>query len=88
MRDAYTKAYAGEPFIHLLPAGSWPETKSVLGANSVQIQATADTRANKLVAIGAMDNLAKGTAGGAVQSMNIALGLPETAGLTTVGVAP
>ncbi|HJR90471.1 MAG TPA: N-acetyl-gamma-glutamyl-phosphate reductase [Aeromicrobium sp.] len=88
VRDAYTKAYAGEPFIHLLPAGSWPETKSVLGANSVQIQATADTRANKLVAIGAMDNLAKGTAGGAVQSMNIALGLPETAGLTTVGVAP
>jgi N-acetyl-gamma-glutamyl-phosphate reductase len=66
----------------------WPETKSVLGANAVHVQATVDTRANKLVAIGAMDNLAKGTAGGAVQSMNIALGLPETTGLTTVGVAP
>jgi N-acetyl-gamma-glutamyl-phosphate reductase len=88
VRDAYTKAYLDEPFIHLLPAGSWPETKSVLGANTVQLQATADERSNKLVAIGAMDNLAKGTAGGAVQSMNIALGLPETAGLTTVGVAP
>jgi N-acetyl-gamma-glutamyl-phosphate reductase len=88
VRAAYEEAYADEPFIQLLPAGSWPETKSVLGANTVQLQATVDGRANKLVAIGAMDNLAKGTAGGAVQSMNIALGLPETTGLTTVGVAP
>jgi N-acetyl-gamma-glutamyl-phosphate reductase len=88
VRAAYEKAYDAEPFVHVLPAGSWPETKSVLGANTVHIQATVDTRANKLVAIGAMDNLAKGTAGGAVQSMNIALGLPETTGLTTVGVAP
>jgi N-acetyl-gamma-glutamyl-phosphate reductase len=88
VRSAYEEAYTDEPFVHLLPAGFWPETKSVLGANTVQIQATVDARANKLVAIGAMDNLAKGTAGGAVQSMNIALGLPETTGLTTVGVAP
>jgi N-acetyl-gamma-glutamyl-phosphate reductase len=88
VHDAYASTYADEPFVHVLPAGVWPETKSVLGANAVHIQATADTRARKLVAIGAMDNLAKGTAGGAVQSMNIALGLDETTGLTTVGVAP
>lgn len=88
VRAAYETTYADEPFIRFLPAGTWPETKSVLGANAVHVQATVDTRANKLVAIGAMDNLAKGTAGGAVQSMNIALGLPETTGLTTVGVAP
>ncbi len=88
VRSAYDRAYAAEPFIHFLPEGTWPETKSVLGANTVHVQATVDTRANKLVAIGSMDNLAKGTAGGAVQSMNIALGLPETTGLTTVGVAP
>ena len=88
VRTAYEDAYAAEPFVHLLPAGSWPETKAVLGANTVQVQATVDSRANNLVAIGAMDNLAKGTAGGAVQSMNLALGLPETTGLTTVGVAP
>ena len=88
VRAAYDRAYAGEPFIHFLPEGTWPETKSVLGANTVHVQATVDTRANKLVAIGAMDNRANGTAGGAVQSMNIALGLPETTGLTTVGVAP
>ena len=88
VRSAYENAYADEPFVRFLPAGIWPETKAVLGANAVHVQATVDTRANKLVAIGAMDNLAKGTAGGAVQSMNIALGLPEATGLTTVGVAP
>jgi N-acetyl-gamma-glutamyl-phosphate reductase len=88
VRDAYSKAYADEPFVHVLPAGTWPQTKAVLGANMLHVQATLDSRAGKVVAIGAMDNLAKGTAGGAVQSMNIALGLPETTGLTTVGVAP
>jgi N-acetyl-gamma-glutamyl-phosphate reductase len=88
VQAAYAAAFADEPFVRILPAGQWPETKSVLGANAVQIQATADLRAHKLVAIGAMDNLAKGTAGGAVQSMNLALGLPEATGLTTVGVAP
>ena len=88
VREAYTKAYADEPFVHVLPEGTWPQTKAVLGSNAVHVQATVDPRANKLVAIGAMDNLAKGTAGGAVQSMNLALGLPEATGLTTVGVAP
>ena len=88
VRAAYVKAYQDEPFIRVLPSGQWPQTKAVLGANMVQIQATLDVRAGKVVAIGAMDNLAKGTAGGAVQSMNLALGLPETTGLTTVGVAP
>lgn len=88
VQDAYASTYADEPFVHVLPEGRWPETKSVFAANAVHVQATADTRAHKLVAIGAMDNLAKGTAGGAVQSMNIALGLAETTGLSTVGVAP
>ena len=88
VREAYDQAYADEPFVHVLPEGTWPQTKAVLGSNAVHVQATVDPRANKLVAIGAMDNLAKGTAGGAVQSMNLALGLPETTGLTTVGVAP
>lgn len=89
---AYLETYGGtgegEPFVHVMPEGRWPQTKAVLGANSVHLQATVDPRAGKLVAIGAMDNLAKGTAGGAVQSMNIALGLPEATGLTTVGVSP
>ncbi|MGH3474147.1 MAG: N-acetyl-gamma-glutamyl-phosphate reductase [Aeromicrobium sp.] len=88
VREAYSKTYVDEPFVHVLPEGTWPQTKAVLGSNAVHVQATVDPRANKLVAIGAMDNLAKGTAGGAVQSMNLALGLPETTGLTTVGVSP
>ncbi len=88
VREAYDKAYADEPFVHVLPEGTWPQTKAVLGSNAVHVQATVDPRANKLVAIGAMDNLAKGTAGGAIQSMNLALGLPETTGLTTVGMSP
>ena len=47
-----------------------------------------DAAAGRLVAVAALDNLTKGTGGGAVQSMNIALGLPEATGLSTVGVAP
>jgi len=85
---AYEKAFAGEPFIHLLPSGLWPQTKSVLGSNAVHVQVTVDDVAGRLVAVAAVDNLAKGTGGAAVQCMNIALGLPEAAGLTTVGLAP
>lgn len=88
IRAAYENAYADEPFVHLLPEGQWPQTKSTIGANTVHLQVTVDEHANKLVAIGAMDNLAKGTAGAAIQSMNLALGLPEITGLTTVAVAP
>lgn len=88
VRAAYEKAFADEPFVHLLPEGTWPQTQSTVGANSVHVQATVDERVGRLVAICAEDNLTKGTAGGAIQSMNIALGLPEEAGLATVGVAP
>ncbi len=87
-REAYAAAYADEPFVHLLPEGSWPQTQSVLGSNSVHLQVAVDEAAGRLVVVGAVDNLAKGTAGAAVQCMNIALGLPETTGLTTVGLAP
>lgn len=88
VRTAYAEAYLDEPFVHLLPEGQWPQTQSVLGSNHVHVQVAVDTAANRLVAVAALDNLTKGTAGGAVQSMNLALGLPETLGLTTWGVAP
>ncbi|MER7230519.1 N-acetyl-gamma-glutamyl-phosphate reductase [Streptomyces olivaceus] len=88
VRAAYEKAFADEPFVHLLPEGRWPATASVHGSNAVQIQVAYDAAAGRIIAISAIDNLAKGTAGGAVQSMNIALGLAETTGLTTIGVAP
>ena len=86
--DVYAKAYADEPFVHLLPQGLWPQTKSVTGSNAVHLQVTVDEDARRMVAVGAVDNLSKGTAGAAVQCMNLALGLDEGLGLTTVGVAP
>jgi N-acetyl-gamma-glutamyl-phosphate reductase len=86
--DVYLGAYEKEPFVQLLPAGVWPQTKSVLGYNCVQLQVTVDKRAGRLVAVGAIDNLTKGTAGGAVQCMNLALGFDEVMGLSTVGLAP
>ncbi|MET9491326.1 N-acetyl-gamma-glutamyl-phosphate reductase [Nocardia sp. NPDC006630] len=87
-RAVYEKAYADEPFVHLLPEGVLPQTGSVLGSNAVTLQVAVDEAAGLLVVIGAIDNLAKGTAGAAVQSLNLALGFDETAGLSTVGVAP
>jgi N-acetyl-gamma-glutamyl-phosphate reductase len=86
--EAYAKAYADEPFVHLLPEGVWPSTAATLGANTVHLQFTVDADAGRLVAVAAIDNLTKGTAGAAVQCMNLALGLPETLGLPTTGVAP
>ncbi len=87
-RAVYEKAYADEPFVHLLPEGVLPQTGAVLGSNAVALQVAVDEAAGLLVVIGAVDNLTKGTAGAAVQSMNLALGIEETAGLSTVGVAP
>jgi N-acetyl-gamma-glutamyl-phosphate reductase len=88
VRAAYEKAYDTEPFVQLLPEGSWPSTGATLGSNNVQLQVAVDADAGRLVVIAAIDNLTKGTAGGAIQSMNIALGFDETTGLPTVGVAP
>ncbi|GAA2109260.1 N-acetyl-gamma-glutamyl-phosphate reductase [Nocardioides furvisabuli] len=88
VRAAYETAYADEAFVHLLPEGQWPQTQSVLGSNAVQVQACVDERVRRLVAVAVVDNLAKGTAGAAVQCMNLALGLDEATGLSTIGLAP
>jgi len=88
VRETYLKAYDAEPFVHVLPEGEWPQTKAVHGSNACHLQVTVDPQAGRLVAVGAIDNLTKGTAGAAVQSMNLALGLDETLGLTAVGTAP
>ena len=87
-RAAFEKAYGDEPFVHLLPAGQWPVTASVQGANTALLQVAVDHAAQRLIVVCAIDNLTKGTAGAAVQCLNLALGLPETTGLSTVGVAP
>lgn len=88
VRAVWESAYADEPFVDLLPAGLWPSTAATLGANTALVQVALDAAAGRVVAVVALDNLVKGTAGQAVQAMNIALGLPETAGLVTEGVAP
>ncbi len=87
-RAAYEKAYADEPFVHLLPEGQWPTTSQVLGANTVALQVAVDADAGRLVVVAAVDNLTKGTGGAALQCANLALGIPETTGLPLVGVAP
>ena len=88
VREAWASAYADEPFVHLLPDGHFPRTADVLGANTALIGLAVDEAAGRVVTITAIDNLVKGTAGAAIQSANIALGLTETLGLTMNGVAP
>jgi N-acetyl-gamma-glutamyl-phosphate reductase len=78
--------YRGEPFVVVRPAS--PSTKATMGSNVAHITARYDERTNTVIAICAIDNLAKGASGGAVQAANVALGLPETAGLSTVGMYP
>ena len=75
-----------EPF--MVVTDGLPSTKATLGTNTVQVTARYDERTGTVIAIAALDNLAKGASGGAIQSANVALGLPETAGLTNVGLAP
>jgi len=88
VRAAWEAAYVDEPFVHLLPQGQWPRTADVLGSNNAHIQVTFDERTGRVVAVAAIDNLTKGTAGAAVQCANLALGLSETTALPTAGVAP
>jgi len=88
LRRALATAYAGEPFIHVLPEGRWPATASTLGSNGVHLQVAADAHAGRAVVVAALDNLVKGAAGQAIQIANLMLGLPEAAGLTANGVAP
>lgn len=88
VRPAYEAWCADEPFVELLPEGRWPMTAAVLGSNRVSLQVTVDQAADRVIVCAAIDNLTKGTAGGAIQSMNIALGLDESIGLSGNGVAP
>ena len=88
LRAAYEKAYDAEPFVHLLPEGQLPKTGAVIGSNAAQLAVAVDDDASMFISIVAIDNLVKGTGGAAVQSMNLALGWPETEGLANGGVAP
>lgn len=88
IRDAWEAAYADETFVQLLPEGQFPRTADVQGANTALLGLAIDRAANRVVVVAAVDNLVKGTAGAAIQSMNLALGLPEATALTVNGVAP
>ncbi|MDR1186293.1 MAG: N-acetyl-gamma-glutamyl-phosphate reductase [Bifidobacteriaceae bacterium] len=88
VRQPWQKAYQDERFVRLLPPGQWPSTAQTLGANSALVQVAYDPKAGRVVVIAAIDNLVKGTAGAAIQSINLALGLPEGTGLELNGVAP
>ena len=84
--EALQHFYAKEPFVVVRPDS--PSTKATLGSNAVHITARFDERTGYVVVISALDNLCKGASGGAVQAANVALQLPETAGLTSIGVYP
>ena len=86
--DAYGAAGSGESLIQLLPEGTWPTTGTVLGSGTATVQVAIDRGADAVVAMCAIDNLGKGTASAAVQSLNLALGLEETTAITIQGVAP
>ncbi len=88
VRAAWERAYADETFVQLLPDGALPRTADTLGANTCLMSVVVDEAAGRVVIVAALDNLAKGTAGAAIQSANIALGLPERTGLSVNGVAP
>jgi N-acetyl-gamma-glutamyl-phosphate reductase len=84
--DLYADAYAGEPFVHLVTQP--PATKHVLGSNSCRVHVRVDERTGRVLAIGVIDNLVKGAAGQAIQAFNVVHGLPETAGLDQLPLAP
>ncbi|MDO9173929.1 MAG: N-acetyl-gamma-glutamyl-phosphate reductase, partial [Actinomycetota bacterium] len=84
--DALRDFYRDEPFIVVSEAS--PSTKATLGSNTAHLTARFDERTGTVMALCAIDNIAKGASGGAVQAANVALGLPETAGLSLVGMYP
>ena len=88
LRESLASAYLHEAFVHVLPAGSWPQTSSVGGSNAAHLQVALDEHTGRAVVVSAIDNLGKGAAGQALQNANLMLGLPEEAGLSANGVAP
>ena len=82
------KAYAKEPFVHVLPFGQVPHTRHVRGSNMTFIGLADDRIPGRAIIVSALDNLTKGASGQAVQNMNVMLGYPETMGLTQVALFP
>ena len=88
VKAIYEKYYGNEQFVRLLAEDVCPETKWVEGSNYVDINVKTDPRTNRIIMMGAIDNLVKGAAGQAVQNMNLMFGLPESEGLNLVPMFP
>jgi len=86
MHALYTKAYAADEFVNVLPIGQMPKTSSVIGSNYVQLQVAVDAHTNRLIISAVIDNLGKGAAGQAIQNANLICGLSENAGIETLGL--
>jgi N-acetyl-gamma-glutamyl-phosphate reductase len=82
------KAYAAEPFVHVLPFGKLPHTRHVRGSNMTFIGVAADRVPGRAIIVSTLDNLTKGASGQAIQNMNLMLGFAETAGIDQVAMFP
>jgi len=88
VRAAYDHYYKNERFVRVLDRDIWPQTKWVEGSNYTDVNFKLDPRTNRIVMMGAIDNLVKGAAGQAVQNMNLMFGLKESMGLELVPMFP
>ena len=85
LREVYLEAYGDEQFIHVLPEGEFPNTGDLAGSNNSTMGLSLDEHSGRVVIVSAIDNLVKGTAGAAIQSLNLALGFEEGLGLEGIG---
>ena len=88
LHEIYFSFYAGEKFVRICPAGSYPDISSVCGSNYCDIGVSIDTRTKRAIIIAAIDNLIKGAAGQAVQNMNIICGFAQDSGLRNIPLYP
>jgi len=88
LRRCWLEQYQDEEFIHVLPTGTWPQTKFASGSNNAFLQLTVDQRTGNVILVAAIDNLLKGAAGQAIQNMNLVMGCPEGQGITGTALWP
>jgi N-acetyl-gamma-glutamyl-phosphate reductase len=88
LRAALAEAYRDEPFVHVTRKGVLPQTQNVRGSNYVQIGVVEDRIKGRAIVLSTLDNLVKGSAGQAIQNMNLMLGYPETTALEQIALFP
>ena len=88
VKAVYDKYYRDEYFVRVLEKDVVPQTRWVEGSNFADVNFKIDTRTNRVVMMGAIDNMVKGAAGQAIQNMNLMFGLPENTGLKQIPIFP